>query len=135
MGCDIHMSVEVRDPKNKRKWVYVTPPVDPEEPSERCWVDGEQRNYTAFALLGIQWRRPEITPLIHPRGLPENVSPSAKKIYDEDGDKHSASWARLDELICRPELPWGGFRDWFHDLIEIVGREPRDIRLVYYFDN
>lgn len=142
MGCDIHMVVEVND--------WQTEP-DGSESADKRWgvVMTEtaaygSRNYSVFAALAdVRNYNDAITPIVAPRGIPDDASPDAKARYARWGsDAHSASWLTIGELL---EHDWtkvpnsGDFFEWVKGLnsgpTRIGYRDHADVRVVFWFDN
>ena len=141
MGCDIHVYVEKLNPETK-EWEFQRPPeiqlyYYPNTMTEPAvgeyWYWG--RNYRLFAMLAdvrnyassTGWGSPErrkVEPLSAPRGVPEDASPTYRKLvgnesccalYNDAGDwshvpgcdevtgwgvdGHSHSWFTLRELM------------------------------------
>lgn len=137
MGCDIHVHVEIR---YKGEWVhYIAPRVN--------------RWYRLFAVMaGV---RGEDTPIVEPKGLPDDMSVVTKIDWEfcED-DWHTPSWFNEEEIMK--------LEDWLQDHdktleYDILGsyfygngfvgwkRYPEDetnmpggidgVRMVFWFDN
>ncbi len=83
MGCDIHLHVEV---KIHGKWEHYNHPYI-------------HRNYGLFCkMAGVRRDDESPEPISEPRGLPDDLSVTAK--FDDDywiGDGHSHSWLSAEE--------------------------------------
>lgn len=129
MGCDIHFFVEVKQPNGTWKevvtnlvwgWDGVTQvplgtPITKEEMIERRKVNNYNpdyddmwdvryyngRNYALFSVLAnVRNFEYNIKPIDDPRGLPEDVSETIKKLEEERRDSiHSQTWLTLSEII------------------------------------
>ena len=135
MGCDIHVHVEI-------------------------WLEGEWRHYSAprverdyllFSYMADVRNSYGVTPIAQPRGLP--ASASAVTRYESaawDCDGHSHSWLAFDEmqgLECLLKARGHPFQlsrafgpilnpDEFDDEEGIYyDLTPRDVRVVFWFDN
>lgn len=84
MGCDIHIALER---KVGNKWVMVNV-MHWDRPCTK-------RDYRRFAALaGVRGEGPA------PRGVPADVSDSAKLLIDDWGDDgHSHSWMTIEEAV------------------------------------
>lgn len=93
MGCDIHMYVE-RKVGNTWEQVYEE---DGKYPDRKSW--DPDRNYDLFGLLaGI--RSTIFSPLIPPRGIPEDLSKSVNVEWEKyEGYGHTPSFLTLAELL------------------------------------
>jgi hypothetical protein len=138
MGCDIHMLVELFDywwvgceEGERQEWRVVI-----QEPAAYG-----TRNYCVFALLAGVRTYDNVAALAPSRGLPKDVSAEAatqSEAYGPDG--HSHSWATLAEALA---FDWGEhgreFRGWLESLTtaptRLRYREPKNVRLVFWFDN
>ena len=104
------------------------------------------RNYSLFgALAGVRDNSMELIADMD-RGLPDDVSDELCNIFDEWGmDAHSANYLYVDEIMDSyyykmsdsdlDDLGLGTyfFRDVVDALLEIG--DPKDVRLVFWFDN
>lgn len=143
MGCDIHISVQV---KRNGQWENVDVP-------ERL----EDRSYPRFSFLtGGKVRPYDNVPslLPKPRGFPDDFS--LGDVYWL-GEAHNRSWFLLSELLAvdynikfnphNPELPHR-FEDeeitlgevlgqgWFDSLDQLKSYgNPGDVRIIFAFDN
>ncbi len=72
------------------------------------------RNYYLFTFLaGVRGKE---TPLVDPRGIPEDCSRSIKKLHSRWGfDAHTPTYYYLRELM---ECDW---KDWFKSLVDEFG--------------
>lgn len=106
MGCDIHMYTEAYVSVNGfQKWVNVDNfrlnkyYGEPREEEYKISSIYDDRNYTLFAVLANVRNRSGCKFISIPKGIPENASPTVKKIVERwDLDGHSASWFTLAEL-------------------------------------
>lgn len=135
MGCDIHMFGEQRQNGH--------------------WVDNETelsvgRNYFLFGLLA-KVRRDFKEYSFAPRGLPEDVSSPIEYEYSRFDDLHTPSWLglwelqeTLVELLLVPEanqqdtgLSYAveGLQSLVTQIKEIYTDDPRNFRIVFWFDN
>ena len=134
MGADIHMVLERQLPNGQ--WI-TTNTLSPHE-SLKGWSRPacSARNYRLFAkLAGVRGDGPE------PKGLPADISETAKYLADADGlDGHSHSWMMVEEALplfveCAPDLTEfarGYPADWFFGL---DAKDVADSRIVFWFDN
>lgn len=115
MGTDIHLYVERNSWTPRRaewpaNWTII-------EDSTRGYsnqVGGIQivgeRNYDRFAVLGLSRRRDDVVKPWPLRGLPKDISESARWL--DDSNVHGCSWLGLDELLdFEWDLPSGVIRD------------------------
>lgn len=83
MGCDIHLFVET---KSYNEW----------------WILAEltiSRNYRLFAHMAGVRGEGIITPVVEPRGFPEDAGYRLKSDYKTWGeDAHTASWLTFEEF-------------------------------------
>ncbi|MFD2921995.1 hypothetical protein ACFS6H_19905 [Terrimonas rubra] len=163
MGCDIHLYAEVRKRKTlldklqfwkPKKWVnidkwtknkyYGEDKWEPEfkiESNNQFYTGG--RNYNLFsALCGVRnyYFEPVPKMITPPKGMPKNVSEIVKKEIERYGsDGHSHSWNTLEELLSFDWSEYGESCDKF--LKEVLPKmkaqnvSPKDVRIVYFFDN
>lgn len=164
MGCDIHMAVEVRRNGKWERALppeHARVPCEVEEArrgdpwsvrrAEVEWFT--DRRYALFgALAGV--RNYDVSPIAEPRGLPNDVSEEVRKLatydYDNPGDvqlgDHSFTWLTLDEVLAydwNQKMPDGApLRDWCGDFftrfvpaLKELDADPRNVRLVFGFDN
>ena len=129
-----------------------------DDPHFRYWQDESKfpypytdqpytgRNYSLFgALAGVRDNSMELIADMD-RGLPDDVSDELCNIFDEWGmDAHSANYLYVDEIMDSyyykmsdsdlNDLGLGTyfFRDVVDALLEIG--DPKDVRLVFWFDN
>lgn len=159
MGCDIHISVEVKprhpmqayntDTKTwedvtweqvKFPWVidpwgHMPSPVD--DTVDIRWQPYIGRNYLLFALLANVRNNYGVLPIIPERGRPDGwVEPAGWAA------EHSETWYTLEELLdfgWSNEVYEGGLDAWYQALTMIedkLGEIPtKHIRLVIGFDN
>ena len=97
-GLEIRETVRVSLPSYRGRpittWFDVVPWVNID------WIE----NRTLFGVLAGYPSRLGIEPLIPPRGLPEDVSPTIRQRYDEwNGLAFDASWVTMDELVMMVE--------------------------------
>lgn len=86
MGCDIQSFVEVR---NNGEWKEV----------DTDWY--KWRDYSVFAFLADVRNYSHIKPISDPRGLPEDVSNSVLREYeDARGWVHTPTYLTLSELLA-----------------------------------
>lgn len=103
MGCDIHTYVEKKEGNHwnalKGKNRFFGKWEDEEEFTISNWIyDG--RNYELFALLAGVRNTYKVTPISKPKGVPNDLSNSIMKDYEEWGvDAHSASYYTFEELL------------------------------------
>jgi hypothetical protein len=91
MGCDIHVFAEKREAD---RWVCV--PLD-HKTAEAL----EARSYGTFAFLAGVRNYSGITPIVPPRGFPDDASAEVKHEHDVwDTDGHTHSWLTLEELLA-----------------------------------
>lgn len=105
MGCDIHMWAEVHDGEG---WRVIDPAdvgahdssyTDEDDPVEYSggWRTG--RDYPLFAALANIRNAGAISPIAHPRGLPDDVTDRVRASVDGWGsDGHSHTWLSLGEI-------------------------------------
>ncbi len=99
MGCDIHLTVEVR---RNGAWQREPAPAGRDEFAEKYghaprWYSG--RHYDMFALLAGVRNYNGIEPIAEPRGVPDGASPEYLADAEEYGcDGHSHSWHTLADL-------------------------------------
>ena len=129
MGCDIHCFLEEYDDQTK-KWFF---------PKEYIgtWGTGEpkaidfwgERSYWTFAWLGCNYRARSIQPINEPRGLPNDISETLKKLegyWFPDGDGHNYSHFYFDELLEYFEVPVyfkGKFKQEYLDYLKREGKD------------
>lgn len=112
MGCDIHMTIEVRDGD---KWRRVD-----KCPPRPCWCDGKiadhwkcggtgidespyhDRNYAVFAALANVRNDGNIKPISEPRGLPDDCTHGVGEEDDFEHGDHSFTWLLLSEVLAYP---------------------------------
>lgn len=102
------------------------------------------RDYTLFGILADV--RGDGPPLAAPRGVPDDASAGYRAIVERWGaDGHTHSWYSLSELLATdwdargyprrdPDAIGGG---WCRalDLLQALGRDGDDVRIVFFFDN
>lgn len=133
MGCDIHMCLEVRD------WEDAPNPWKAAILEDGCW---DWRNYDLFSWLANvrNYDEERITPISEPRGLPPDVSPEVKRVFDDwAADNHSHSWLLLSEILASsPPKHCQAFIEWLaaiRHFSRLGYTKPEHIRLVFAFDN
>ena len=120
MGCDIHCYLESRDEDGQ--WV-----------GEHDGALG--RDYTMFAHMAGVRDYIGIEPISEPRGLPCDVSKSAKNCHkDWGGDAHSASWLTKDELR-QVQAALAEASSSNRGLNSLLSHMEDTDRLVFWFDN
>lgn len=141
MGCDIHSGIEVRETNGPYigKWV---PGIDfgadgSETDGEPAFAPVEERHYTLFGLMaGV--RDKDQTPLVEPRGLPEDISPWMKK-WSDDWGAHSHSWLSLAELEAWEDRLFGELLEVALPVMRAIQSRKvvssEDVRLVFFFDS
>jgi hypothetical protein len=95
MGCDIHSYVERKNDDGiweHEPWVATVE-----------YEDGpfDSRNYNVFGFLADVRNYSGVTPIVEPRGFPDDASPEVRtgwKIWSEDG--HTCSYLTADELLA-----------------------------------
>ena len=138
MGCDIHLSVERKNP-NTGKWEWVNPegiaPQDEFEKEHGYWSWYGGRNYGLFAILanvrnGFGFAGVDTgdgyKPIAMPRGVPEDASGEYLAEVERWGvDGHSHSYFTLQELL---DYDWTQTttRRGFIDPMEFVEMSHRD---------
>lgn len=134
MGTDIHMVLERQLPNGK--WI-TSNTLSPHQ-SHKGWSRPacSERNYRLFAkLAGVRGAGDE------PKGLPADISETAKYLADADGlDGHSHSWMMVEEALplfaeCTPnltEFDRDFLADWFFGL---DAEDVADCRIIFWFDN
>jgi|TARA_R110000796_G_scaffold76145_1_gene170417 hypothetical protein len=152
-------------PKNKFEHHVLTEFLPNEIPTEdegtNWWDDGklpypytdtpyQGRNYSLFGVLaGVRDSGNHMDKIVDwERGLPDDVSSDICSLSDEWGiDGHSHNHIYMDELInskyytmSEKELEELGlhthfFNDTINTILHFVGGDPKDIRLVFWFDN
>lgn len=106
MGCDIHSVAEVKwssdgwETVQEALWEH--PYYRPDEPTSYHNVPYHNkpfydRHYTLFAYLAGVRNYKGISPLVPPRGIPEDAS-VPWRTYCESWDLHSHTWYTWDEL-------------------------------------
>jgi hypothetical protein len=150
MGCDIHMSIEMRGAGGV--WTRaedLVPNTDkydfPDEEDYRYeeWYTG--RSYHDFGILaGVRGTR---LPIIEPRGLPADASEYVKKEYELAIDYvHTAHYYTLAEILPFTSRFTIGLAPRSSEVITVVNRMQRlaaeelggnhdRIRMVFWFDN
>jgi hypothetical protein len=145
MGCDIHMSIEVR---KDGRWTNI----DKSFPWETSAYEGNGANigiinYDLFSTLAGVRRREEFPPIDYPRGIPVDADVATVDEPDDFPDRlaftgcwsgeHSHSWYTLRELIDNRKRfqDAGGnhFLRMVDQLQEIAA--PDDARIVFSFDS
>ena len=147
-------------PRNKaERHIYKTLDIKvTNDPNHKWWEDTSKfmspktdqpytgRNYTLFGTLaGVRDRSLEMISDIR-RGLPDDVSDEVCELSDRWGfDAHSHNYLTLEELINNMyykmsdeeldeyELGTSFFRNTINELKRIG--EPKDVRIVFWFDN
>ena len=157
MGCDIHCNLEYKRSRESN-WCDI----DLYKKNKCFGIDGYEdepefwkvslyngRSYFLFGLLaGV--RNYNVEPIIEPRGIPDDVSESIKKYYDDWGsDAHTPSWYTLyelkraqktlnelvlQELIDAIELRYIQSENYGYKK-SLTEDEENNIRLVFWFDN
>lgn len=156
MGCDIHCNLEYRR-NNQSNWYdidlyqrnkYFGSDEDEIEEFEKIRLY-TKRSYFLFGLLaGV--RNIMVEPIKQPRGIPEDVTESVKKFYNNMGkDAHTPSWYTLyelkraqktlneeclQELIDCVELRYIQVENYGYKKT-LTEDEEKNIRLVFWFDN
>lgn len=94
MGCDIHSYAER---KTDGQWHHVVGVFGSSKyPSNEPF---DWRDYSVFAFLAGVRNYSDVTPIMEPRGLPEDASQSVKDEHEVwYGDAHTASWLLIEEL-------------------------------------
>lgn len=102
MGTDIEMYAEK---KVNGKWMFAG-----REVVNKYYLDGHDqimvpeqinlnRSYDLFAVLA-HVRLTIANPISEPKGIPGDLSPEVKRMWDwDDGDAYPASWLNLDEIL------------------------------------
>ena len=149
MGCDLHLYVETANPTKTHwqtedrwhcdedgRWDAVV--------GSRFWVWGD-RDYDFFALLGESFRRPQIAPIVPPRGFPIDASPELRWAYNANAQEwgramHDTSWLTLTELEAakgRMASVCGDYPGWRQllDKLNEFDLGPDCVRIVFWFDN
>lgn len=125
MGCDIHCYAEKRDAAGKWNLIGTFSRDEPEEGSEgyaSATTVYSGRNYNLFAILadvrngrgfaGIKTGE-GFTPIAEPRGIPDDVCPEVKAIFDQwDIDGHSHSYHTLRQLLDFDWTQTTGLQGW-----------------------
>ena len=94
MGCDIHLFSEIKD---GGKWHCIDGFIDQRGYIETISFLDDSRNYRLFAILAGVRSSSGVTPIVLPRGLPNDCSKEAMRASTEfAGDGHSHSWLSLD---------------------------------------
>lgn len=136
MGCDIHVSVEI---KHKGKWLHYSQPSMP-------------RDYQMFALMANVRNSGDHTPISEAKGLPEDITDATKVIYSYDeADAHSESWLSSEEFtkliktyLKKQRNDISFEHDYFGYLFggvwEIEWKDEwpeglEDYRIIFWFDN
>lgn len=134
MGCDIHIHIEERqlqdDVLNEAFCLL----------GGEVWRhykrggDFENRSYRTFErLAGVRGSADRA--IAPPRGFPADASAPTREDYQSWGpDAHTPSWLTFAELF---EHDWGECEWWEEELKAICaasGREPEDLRMVFWFD-
>ncbi len=132
MGCNSHPYIEV---KKDDKWEYF----------KEC---EESRNYLLYSFLAGVRNGNGVTPVVAPRGLPENASKEVKEaLYDYDPLAfHSFTWLTPEEFYEAIEktksfkyeefgisTEWKNIKNTLISLQEEFGKE--NVRLVLGFDS
>lgn len=156
VGCDIHMFVEVKYSfGDNNKWINFdhhtkNPYFDEyrDTPEFDVIELHDVRNYLAFEqLCGVRayTESPSISP---PRGVPIDISAFVKQHVESwNIDGHSHSFVTLEEIrIYRAnlkDLSFDGLK-YIHEALELraieyfltpEGVDPKNIRIVFFFDN
>ncbi len=105
MGCDIHLVLEVKNPKND-EWVGVRTydylresmlNYHNEVTPGLVGFQIKRRNYEFFDdLCGVRGNGSKFG--FSPRGLPHNISSLTELVLSDDTDLHSHSWLTMEEL-------------------------------------
>ncbi len=165
MGCDIHLFVEKKiyniiGFEKKEYWISIDKWTKneyfhfyPNEPEWEVSIENEmysKRNYFLFSILAnVRNKDNSIIPISIPRGLPDDVTKEIKILSDYEGaDGHSHSWLSVKEIL---EYNWNQeyfkdgkkylYRDicsefidgFIPELLKIA--DPKDLRIVFWFDN
>ena len=135
MGCDIHVYTEKKDDKGTWKSI----------PKLSVFQD---RNYNVFNFFAGVRKYDDIEPIALPRGIPKDVSSTARSSFKRWGmDAHTPSWLSLEELMAfnydkkvygDSSPRQGTYRDFleedfFNDLEKM--KEKGVERIVFWFDN
>ena len=131
MGCDIHVKLEASNGSGFYK--------------EGELLSG--RSYTLFSIMaGV---RGDETPLVPPRGLPDDVSYTVKREAEDlfsDIGWHTPSWYTLDELkkikkIYKKTYEYKEYKFvpeclelWLH-IGEFYRKRGYEFRIVFWFDS
>ncbi len=157
MGCDIHLFIEHWSNKPDKFPFRRKSSMRDRNISEILNIDLEyrwvgesdfsdydfNRSYYIFSILANVRNNPSnIIPISEPRGIPEDASDSYLFVSEDYGnDGHSHSYFLLSELL---EVDWFGLygvdvlSGSFGNLLErlkSIKEDPKNIRLVFFFDN
>lgn len=134
MGCDIHIALEKKVGLDRlgNKWVMV----NRLEGQARC------RNYPRFsALAGVRYGYGDKLPIGSAKGVPHDVSESAKLFIDEWGaDGHSHSYMPVKDaasIFLETEYQASEFCKSYpcSCFFDVEEDEADDYRIVFFFDN
>lgn len=150
MGCDIHPWAEVRGEDGT--WVAVTDDAFPLDEFDREFYGKnasphpfDWRGYRMFGWLA-DVRYQDIEPLDEPRGLPDDLSQRLTAEWEKERDwSHTPSWFLVAELLG---VNYDGGVDRGESLRDVLGSlyfehlevlaglgDPKDVRVVFWFDN
>lgn len=154
MGCDIHMTVEVKSDGEWKNYDHFRRNTsfgkyDDEEEFELVELCTD-RNYRAFSqLCGVRsYKSDDDRKISEPKGKPDDACSYSKKLAEQwEGDAHSHSYVTLKEIIDFRRKITNSNNDhlkFIHD--QLVRRaiefwfgenyiEPENIRIVFFFDN
>jgi len=98
----------------------------------------DERNYQLFSILADV--RGDYSPIVEPRGIPEDASTGYKYMCDRwGGDAHSHSYYTLTELL---NVNWEEYDDChLNDFLKSIERmkgideDTDNIRMCFFFDN
>lgn len=137
MGCNSHLSVEVREPERHYMNGWETYALDLPE----------SRNYSMYTFMaGV--RGDEGDAIAQPRDIPQDVSTHVKAWWQRwDGDGHTPSYLSSEEFreVIRlykkspDNKGYGLAKEWLalsevlNGLEKVYGKE--NVRVVFFFDN
>lgn len=127
MGCDIHAFVEYS--KDGKHWQYFC------QPNVGRW-------YLLFSVMAGVRNYDNLTPIVEPRGLPDDTTHWTKSDYaDLEADAHTPSWLSTAEMqavqkrVLESE-PTGSPKIYaLVRLLESFEEQGLKARLVFWFDN
>ena len=163
MGCDITSFVEKKN-RETQKWEVVRDCIKVngymKEFHGKDLISSpfDWRSYDIYGFLAGVRNRSCITPIVEPRGIPDDASEEIIKLYNRDPENcHSSSYLTVEELlaydydrsITEIEEYWeeGDEEDpktireflgtfFFDDLksLKAIGK-PNMVRVIFWFDN